>query len=85
MKQLIHKIRLFTLLSSSLLAVSSVKKVFANAQTSVPISWIIFNAGFDNNMMVAQFVVPDRNTTIQAGGGLRRYDAHMAKMFELTH
>lgn len=36
-------------------------------------------------MMMAQFVVPDRSTTTPAGGGLRRYDAHMAKMFELTH
>lgn len=87
MKQLIQKITLFTLLSSSLFAASSIKKVSALAQTSVPISWITFNAGFDNNLMLAELIVPDRNTTttIPAGDGLRRYDAHMAKMFELTH
>ena len=85
MKKLIHKITLFTLLSSSLFATSSIKKVSVNAQTLVPISWIAFNAGFDNNMMMAQFVVPDYKTTVPAGGGLRLYDAHMAKMFELTH
>lgn len=85
MKNLIQKITLITLLGSSLFATSSIKKVSANAQTSVPISWIAFNAGFDNNMMMAQFVVPDYKTTVPAGGGLRRYDAHMAKMFELTH
>ena len=85
MKKLIHKIALFAFLSSSLLAASSIEKVSVNAQTSVPISWINLNIGFDHNMMLAEFIVPDRNTTLPAGGGLRRYDAHMAKMFELTH
>ena len=85
MKKLIQKITLITLLGSSSLAVSSIEKVSAKAQTSVQISWITFNTGFDNNMMMAQFVVPDYKTTVPAGGGLRRYDAHIAKMFELTH
>ena len=85
MKQSINKIAFLTLLTGSLFATNSIKKVSLFAQTSFPISWIVFNAGFDDNRMLAQFTVPDRDTTISTGGGLRRYDAHMAKMFELTH
>jgi hypothetical protein len=32
------------------------------------------------------FVVPDQDTTVSSSGGeLRRYDIHIAKMFEVTH
>lgn len=35
---------------------------------------------------IAGITVPDRNTTASAyGGRLRRYDVHIAKMFEVTH
>lgn len=35
---------------------------------------------------VPSITVPDRNTTASAyGGRLRRYDVHIAKMFEVTH
>ena len=34
----------------------------------------------------ANLTVPDKNTTLSADGSqLRRYDAHIAKMFEVTH
>ena len=85
MKKLIQKITFVTLLGSSLFATSSIKKVSVNAQTSFPISWITFIGGYGSNMVIAEFTVPDYKTTVPAGGGLRRYDAHMAKMFELTH
>jgi serine/threonine-protein kinase len=33
-----------------------------------------------------QLIVPDRDTTVSAyGGRLRRYDVHIAKMFEVSH
>lgn len=85
MNKLIQKLALITLLGSSLFATNSIKKVSANAQTSVPISWINLNIAVDNNLMLAELIVPDYKTTVPAGGGLHRYDVHMAKMFEVTH
>ena len=85
MKKLIQKITIITFLGNLLFTASSIKKVSANAQTSVPISWINLNIAVDKNLMLAELIVPDYKTTVPAGGGLRRYDAHMAKMFEVTH
>lgn len=85
MKQSIGKITFLTVLTGSLFTINSIKKVSLFAQTSFPISRITLNIGVDNNLMLAEFIAPDRDTTISTGGGLRRYDAHMAKMFELTH
>lgn len=64
-------------LSSSLVAVTLPQS--ALARPSFPITRVVFLNG-----QIAEFVVPDQNTTVNAGGGLRRYDAHIAKMFELT-
>lgn len=56
----------------------------ASAQTAVPITDITF-IGQDGNFLAAQLIVPDRDTTKSAyGGKLRRYDVHIAKMFEMT-
>lgn len=56
----------------------------AIAQTEFPITNILF-MGASSGISSAQFVVPDRDTTRSAyGGKLRRYDVHVAKMFELT-
>ena len=85
MKNIVPKITLFALLTSSLYAVSLIKRSTVVAQTSFPISWISFNIGFENKTMLAQFVVPDFQTTKPMANGLRRYDAHIAKMFELTY
>lgn len=55
------------------------------ARNSFPITWINLNIAVnDQKQMIAEMIVPDRKTTRPAGGGLRRYDAHIAKMFELT-
>lgn len=57
-----------------------------SAQNSFPISFIAVNMGGDEDGFNSGiFRVPDKNTTVSAGGGLRRYDAHIAKMFEITH
>ena len=84
MKKLINKITIFACLTGALLVVTSIKKNPAISKTSAPISWITLNTGFDDNLMLAKFVVPDRNQTISPEGELLRYDAHLAKMFELT-
>lgn len=57
----------------------------AIAQTEFPITRIVY-LGQDGNALSADFVVPDTDTTRSAyGGRLRRYDVHVAKMFELTN
>ena len=82
--KLMRVIVLSTLLSGPLLATTPLEPAPAIAQTSLPITNIVFFGGGDG-IMTAEFTVPDRNTTISANGGkLRRYDAHIAKMFELT-
>jgi serine/threonine-protein kinase len=57
----------------------------AIARPSVPISFIVVNVGSQDGLSGAEFRVPDTNTTVNAGGGLRHYDVHIAKMFEITH
>lgn len=54
------------------------------SQTEFPITSIPFINSSDN-IQLARFVVPDTDTTRSAyGGQLRRYDVHLAKMFEVT-
>lgn len=49
------------------------------SSTALPME-IVFDEG------TAAIVVPDRDTSLPAyGGQLRRYDVHIAKMFEVTH
>jgi len=63
---------------------ATLTKATAVAQTEVPIKYIIF-ASYSGDIRNADFVVPDTDTTVSAyGGQLRRYDVHVAKMFELT-
>lgn len=57
----------------------------AVARPSVPLGFILVNVGGQDGLMGGRLEVPDRNTTVDAGGGLRRYDVHIAKMFEITH
>ncbi|MEC4807093.1 MAG: hypothetical protein SAJ12_20970 [Jaaginema sp. PMC 1079.18] len=56
------------------------------ARPGVPITNIEFWDYVDigDRYLSAMFTVPDRDTTRNAGGGLRRYDIHIAKMFEVT-
>ncbi|WP_084555348.1 hypothetical protein [[Phormidium ambiguum] IAM M-71] len=61
----------------------------ALARPGVPISEISFvgattQLGSDA-YLPAQLTVSDRDTTRPAGGGLRRYDVHLAKIFEVTN
>ena len=82
--KLTRKIVLFTLLSGSLLATTLLKTAAGIAQTALPIKSIVFLHA-NNGINVADFTVPNRDTTASAyGGQLRRYDVHVAKMFELT-
>jgi serine/threonine-protein kinase len=82
--KLTRKVTFSTLMSGTLLATALSQLTPANAQTSLPITNIVF-FGANDGTMTADFTVPDRNTTASAyGGKLRRYDAHVAKMFELT-
>lgn len=57
------------------------------AESSFPITELYWtNWEADQPWQPMRFTVPDKNTTISADGGeLRRYDAHVAKMFEVTH
>ncbi len=57
----------------------------AVARPSVPLGFIVVDTYNENGFFGASLQVPDRNTTVDAGGGLRRYDVHIAKMFEITH
>lgn len=75
----------YTVLMSSILT-GSLVSISVYGQNSFPISYIIVNVASDRDgFNGAEFRVPDQNTTVSAGGGLRRYDAHVAKMFEITH
>ena len=74
-----------SLLISTLLVAGVAASLPAIAQTEVPITNITFIGMYDG-VRIAQLIVPDRDTTRSAyGGRLRRYDVHIAKMFELTH
>lgn len=57
----------------------------AIARPTVPITFILMYVGYQDGLIGAEFKVPDTNTTVNAGGGLRHYDVHIAKMFEITH
>ena len=82
--RLTRKIVLFTLLGGSLFATTLLNTETGIAQTALPIKSIVFLHA-NNGINVADFTVPDRDTTASAyGGQLRRYDVHIAKMFELT-
>ncbi len=82
--RLTRKIVLFTLLGGSLFATTLLNTVAGIAQTALPIKCIVFLHA-NNGINLASFTVPDRDTTASAyGGQLRRYDVHIAKMFELT-
>lgn len=50
----------------------------------VPITQITFAGSGSLPFTTPTLVVPDADTTVSAGRGLRRYDAHLAKMVELT-
>ncbi|EDZ92313.1 hypothetical protein AmaxDRAFT_4935 [Limnospira maxima CS-328] len=54
--------------------------------TAVPITRIVFFPSPEQEIRVADFVVPDRRPreTSAYGGQLSRYDVHIAKMFEIT-
>lgn len=81
-------IRLFALLtlaSGSFMTTSLLKAAPAAARPSLPM-YVHFLASFENGAMQAELTVPDQNTTVTIKGTkLRRYDAHVAKMFELTN
>lgn len=65
----------------------SLAPLTATAQTALPITEIRwFNDDPSDRWQGMRFTVPDQTTTTPANqGNLRRYDAHLAKMFELTH
>ena len=67
------------LLGSSLVTTTFLTSSPVVARPSFPITKVIFF-----NQQNAEFTVPDENTTTAAGNVFRRYDAHIAKMFELT-
>lgn len=75
-----------TLTALSGIFLSPTADLMAAPQTQVPITRIEFlGTPTVPSEAVAEFVVPDRDTTRSAyGGQLRRYDVHLAKMFELT-
>lgn len=58
-----------------------------SAQPTVPITEIRwFNVNPVDRWQDLRFTVPDQDTTVLANGGkLRRYDAHLAWMFEISH
>jgi hypothetical protein len=85
MKKNLNKFLKSTVLTGSILT-SCLVGISASAQNSFPITFIAVNIAGDNDgFNVGKFQVPDKNTTVSAGEGLRRYDAHIAKMFEITH
>lgn len=57
------------------------------AESSFPITELYWpNWEAEQPWQPMLFAVPDKDTTISADGGeLRRYDVHIAKMFEVTH
>jgi hypothetical protein len=76
---------LSTLVSGSFLTTSLLKLAPANARPSLPM-YVHVLAGIENGAIRAELIVPDQNTTVPIKGSkLRRYDAHIAKMFELTN
>ena len=77
----------------AILAVTSISTCFwlekpVHARPGFPISEISFedrtDLGDGDVYLKATLTVPDRNTTRSVAGRLRRYDLHIAKMFEVT-
>lgn len=62
-------------------------KPSVGAESSFPITQLYWsNWEADQSWQAMRFTVPDQDTTIPLNGGeLRQYDAHIAKMFEVTH
>lgn len=56
----------------------------ALARPAFPLTSIEFQPTTRNGQGRAVFVVPDRDVSRQSDDSLRRYDLHLAKMFELT-
>lgn len=76
---------LSTLISGSFMTTSLLKLAPADARSSLPL-YIHVLAGLENGAMRAELIVPDKNTTVPIKGSkLRRYDVHVAKMFEFTN
>jgi serine/threonine-protein kinase len=74
----------FLFLSAIALATSMAKP--ATARPSVPLTKIeIYPISTENDYIRGFLSVPDKDTTVPAGNGYRRYDIHIAKMFEITH
>lgn len=86
MKKNLRKLLKSTVLIISILT-GYLVSTSVSAQNSFPITLILLDTGASdrNGFYGGVFKVPDKNTTVSAGGGLRRYDAHIAKMFEVTH
>jgi serine/threonine-protein kinase len=63
------------------------RRIYAqNSGTEFPITSITFVPTVTAGQNRAVLIVPDRDTTQSANGGLlRRYDVHLAKMFELSN
>ncbi|SRR5579883_338199 len=80
-------LRSVTFAAIALCSVVALPTGIARAGTEVPITRIDFaGAGGDFTHRTGTFVVPDRDTTVSAYGGLlRRYDVHIAKMIEVTN
>ncbi|BDA76140.1 hypothetical protein CAL7716_103060 (plasmid) [Calothrix sp. PCC 7716] len=77
----------------AILAVASISNCLwiekpAYARPAFPISEISFedrtDLGDGDVYLKATLTVPDKNTTRNVAGRLRRYDLHIAKMFEVT-
>lgn len=86
MKKNLRKLLKSSVLIGSILT-GYLVSISVSAQNSFPITLILLDpaASDRNGFYGGEFKVPDKNTTVSAGGGLRRYDAHIAKMFEITH
>jgi hypothetical protein len=59
----------------------------AQASTDFPVTEIRWwHQGSQTAWQTARLTVPDQDTSVSAyGGSLRRYDVHLAKMFEMTY
>ncbi|WP_211517655.1 hypothetical protein [Geitlerinema sp. PCC 9228] len=73
----------FLFLSAIALATSIAQP--ATARPTVPITNIAAYISSEDGYILAYLSVPDKDTTVPVGNGLRHYDIHIAKMFEITH
>ena len=72
------KSKLANLLIASALIALPITGIFSEEATAELPMGISFDEGFGD------LTVPDQNTTLPYAGRLRRYDLHIAKMFEVT-